>query len=139
MMRFRRRQAMGDEIPTASMSDIAFLLLIFFIVSTIFHQEQGLPLLLPGRASRTVRLSPQNILGIEVSGKDVVQLDGAPFAIRGLEREVRRRLAANPRLVVQLRVHPDAWYGTMVDVLDEVQLANAGKVSIRGLDVVRSP
>ena len=68
MIRIRRRPAMGDEIPTASMSDIAFLLLIFFIVSTIFHQEQGLPLLLPGRASRTVRLSPQNILGIEVIG-----------------------------------------------------------------------
>jgi biopolymer transport protein ExbD len=130
---------MGDEISTASMSDIAFLLLVFFIVSTIFHQEQGLPLLLPGRASRTVTLPPESILGIEVDGMDVVRLDGVPFAIPGLEREIRRRIAANPRLVVQLRVHPAAPYGTMVDVLDEVQLADAERVSIRGLEVVRSP
>ena len=115
-VQFRRKKGMGDEISTASMSDIAFLLLIFFLVTTIFAQD--------------------NILNIEVNAQNIVYLDGTRFQVSGIEREVRRRLAGNDKLIIQLKVHPDAFYGTMVDVLDELQLAEARKISIKGMDVV---
>ena len=134
---FRRQKAMGDEISTASMSDIAFLLLIFFLVSTIFNQEQGLPMTLPGQASETARISQKNILNIDVQANNLVHLDDVRFGVTQIESEIRRRIIANPKLIVQLRVHPEAFYGTMVDVLDEVQLAEAKKISIKGLEVVR--
>jgi len=134
---FRRQKAMGDEISTASMSDIAFLLLIFFLVSTIFNQEQGLPMTLPGQASETARISQKNILNIDVQANNLVYLDDVRFGVTQIENEIRRRIVANPKLIVQLRVHPEAFYGTMVDVLDEVQLAEAKKISIKGLEVVR--
>ena len=128
---------MGDEISTASMSDIAFLLLIFFLVTTIFNQEQGLPMVLPGQASETAKINRKNILDIDVQSNNLVYLDGVQFRIPSIENEVRRRAAENPKLIIQLKVHPDAFYGTMVDVLDELHLAEAKKISIKGMDVVQ--
>ena len=135
-VQFRRKKGMGDEISTASMSDIAFLLLIFFLVTTIFAQEMGLPMTLPGQASETAKIKQDNILNIEVSAQNIIYVDGTRFLVSGIEREVRRRLLANEKLIIQLKVHPDAFYGTMVDVLDELQLAEAKKISIKGMDVV---
>ena len=132
----RRKSSMGDEISTASMSDIAFLLLIFFLVSTIFAEEQGLPIQLPGEASETAQINPKNILNIVVEANDLVTLDGQPFAIPAIESEIRRRIAGNPKLIVQVKMDPQSHYGTMVDVLDELQLANATKISLKGMAVV---
>ena len=133
----RRKRSMGDEISTASMSDIAFLLLIFFLVSTIFAEEQGLPMLLPGAASETAQINPKNILNVVVEANNRITLDGQPFAVTGIENEIRRRLLGNPKLIVQVKLHPSAFYGTMVDVLDELHLANAPKISLKGLEVVQ--
>jgi biopolymer transport protein ExbD len=136
-VKFRRQKGMGDEISTASMSDIAFLLLIFFLVTTIFNQEQGLPMVLPGQASETAKINRKNILDIEVRANNLVYLDGTQFMVPAIEQEIRRRVLANPKLIIQLKVHPDAFYGTMVNVLDELHLADAKKISIKGMDVVQ--
>lgn len=134
-VRLKRKSGMGDDISTASMSDIAFLLLIFFLVSTIFAEEQGLPMQLPGQASETARINPKNILNIVVQSNNVVTLDGAVVPIGSIETEVRRRVGANIKLVIQLKCDARSYYGTMVDVLDELALAEAKKISIKGLDV----
>ncbi|HMB69449.1 MAG TPA: biopolymer transporter ExbD [bacterium] len=133
----RRKSSMGDEISTASMSDIAFLLLIFFLVSTIFAEEQGLPMQLPGAASETAQISQKNILNVNVEANNLVTLDGQAFQINAIEGEIRRRILGNPKLVIQVKLHPDSFYGTMVDVLDELHLAEATKISIKGMDVVQ--
>jgi biopolymer transport protein ExbD len=130
----RRKGAIGD-ITTASMSDIAFLLLIFFIVTTVFLDEQGLPMQLPGAASEQAKINPKNILKIEIAANNQIMLDGAAFSVTALEGEVRRRKAANDKLVIQLKVDKDAFYGTMVDVLDELHLADAKKISLSGMQV----
>ena len=130
----RRKQIVGD-ITTASMSDIAFLLLIFFIVTTVFLDEQGLPMQLPGKSSEQAKINTKNLLDIEISANNTVTVGGAAFAVSAIEGEVRRRLLANEKLVIQLKVDEDAFYGTMVDVLDELHLADAKKISLRGLQV----
>ena len=134
-VKLKRKSGMGDDISTASMSDIAFLLLIFFLVSTIFAEEQGLPMQLPGQASETAKINPKNILNIDVQANNVVTLDGTPYPVSAIETEVRRRVGENPKLVIQLKCAAESFYGTMVDVLDELHLAQATKISIKGLDV----
>ena len=136
-VQFRRQKGMGDEISTASMSDIAFLLLIFFLVTTIFNQEQGLPMQLPGQASETAKINRKNILDIDVEANNLVYLDGVQFQVPSIENEVRRRVLSNPKLIIQLKIHPAAFYGTMVNVLDELHLAEATKISIKGMEVVK--
>ena len=46
-MKFTRKSRVGAVVPTASMADIAFLLLVFFMVSTVFVRFRGIPVTLP--------------------------------------------------------------------------------------------
>jgi len=65
MKRLQSKSRPTTEISAASMSDIAFLLLIFFLVTTIFALEMGIPLVLPGKESSNVKVSRKNILEVK--------------------------------------------------------------------------
>ena len=56
-----RKQRVSDEIPTASMADIAFLLLVFFLTTTVFNEERGLPIVLPEQ-SEEQDVSAKNLI-----------------------------------------------------------------------------
>jgi len=133
LMKKKKKQALG-EITMASTSDVAFLLLIFFIVTTIFAAEQGLTLVLPGKQKTqddTVRVAEKNIATIFVHQDNSITLDNAPIVVNHIKRAIEDRLLANPKLVVLLKIHPEADYGRMVACLDELRLANANKVSLK--------
>jgi biopolymer transport protein ExbD len=121
----------------ASTSDVAFLLLIFFIVTTIFAAEQGLTLVLPGKQKKeedTVRVAEKNIATIFVQADNSITLDRQPIVVNHIKRAIEDRLLSNPKLVVLLKVHPEADYGYMVACLDELRLARANKVSLKTAD-----
>ena len=133
LLKKKKKQALG-EITMASTSDVAFLLLIFFIVTTIFAAEQGLTLVLPGKQKQktdVVKVKQSNIATLFVHQDDSVTLDGKPIAINHIMHAIEDRIYANPKLVVLLKVHPEADYGRMVACLDELKLANATKVSLK--------
>jgi biopolymer transport protein ExbD len=130
----RRKQGVA-EINMASISDIVFLLLIFFMVATIFNQELGLPLILPAKSDTTqeVKVKQSNVADLKIDAFNQVTLDGVPIRINQIKNELIRRLKANSKLVVILSTHPDADYGSMVSVLDEVRLAKARRMAIKML------
>jgi biopolymer transport protein ExbD len=133
----RKRKAALGEITMASTSDIAFLLLIFFIVTTIFAAEQGLTLVLPGKqknAADIVRVKESNIATIFVEADNSITLDASPIVVNQIKKVIEDRILANPKLVILLKVHPDADYGRMVACLDELRLAKATKVSLKTAD-----
>ena len=80
-MKKRSRSKATQEINAASMSDIAFLLLIFFLVTTIFALEQGIPLALPGQESSKVKMNRKNLLIIKAfpNGSITVTENGSFF------------------------------------------------------------
>lgn len=135
----RRSRKVSGEIPVASTADIAFLLLIFFLVSTTFPKEKGLAIVLPAPSER-----------IEVSQKDilhlVIRLDGSVEVRRGESQQVqevrpqdvediwRQEVASNPALVAALETHPQAPYQRMVEVLDALEGANAQRISLKVLE-----
>jgi biopolymer transport protein ExbD len=135
----KRKQKVSDEIPTASMADIAFLLLIFFLTTTVFNEERGLPIVLPEQ-SEEQDVSAKNLIFF------IVQPDGRVVVRRGeseqeqtiasgeVEGILRQELLANPNLIAAIQTHPDAAYHYMVDVLDEVKLAGAERISLQELD-----
>ncbi len=136
LMKKKKKGALG-EITMASTSDVAFLLLIFFIVTTIFAAEQGLTLVLPGKQKTnddTVHVKQSNIATIFVQSDNSITLDGKPIVVNHIKRSIEDRILGNPKLVVLLKVHPDADYGRMVACLDELRLANANKVSLKTAD-----
>ena len=136
----KRRSRVSDEIPTASMADIAFLLLIFFLVTTVFSEERGLSLVLPEPQSEEVEINPKNIITFYVVGDGVVEIrrgdspDKQTIDYQQVEAVARQELAANNRLIVSVKTAPDANYVDMVNVLDEVKLAGATRISLQEWD-----
>jgi biopolymer transport protein ExbD len=132
MQRRRGRFRFGAcEFQAASMADLAFLLLVFFVVTTTFAVEEGIPLVLPGRAATASRVEAGDVLEIRALASGRVEAQGQPIAVSSVRVLVAQRLAANPNLVVLLTTQRDAEYGLMVDVLDEIKLANCRRISLK--------
>ena len=130
----RKRKGTLGEITLSSTADIAFLLLIFFIVSTVFAAEQGLIVILPGKQkdkTDIVKVKESNIATIRIHADNLITLDRKPIKINHIQTMIEDRILANPKLVVLLETHPDADYGVMVACLDEIKLANARKLTLK--------
>jgi biopolymer transport protein ExbD len=126
-----RNKFAAGEFQAASMSDIAFLLLVFFIVTTIFALEEGIPLILPARSSEVAKVKQKNILEIKAYPGGSITIENEPVNLTGVRPRVERELSANEKLIVVLVTHPDAEYGLMVDLLDEIKLANCRRISLK--------
>ena len=139
------RKASGPQkvsIPTASQGDIAFLIMIFFMTTSMFAKEKGLKIVLPeptppGTESQ-VKIPPENLLNVDVNPQGQVQVglasepEKAAFVnIPQLRDMVVGRLAANKDLVISFRVSRRAPYKVMVDVFDQLKLAKADRISLR--------
>ena len=132
IMKKKKKEPLG-ELRMDSTADVAFLLLIFFIVTTIFAAEQGLTLVLPGKekAEDIVKVKQSNIATLFVQADNSITLNNKPIVINHIQQAIEDRILGKPKLVVLLKIHPDADYGMMVACLDELRLANANKVSLK--------
>ena len=122
-------------IPTASTGDIAFLILIFFMSTSMFAKEKGLKIVLPEQSEAPTPIPPQNVLQVNVSPKGEVMVGTSleqpvVVAIPQLREELVRRLAANKDLAISFRVSRRAPYRIMIDVFDQLKLAKAERVSL---------
>ncbi len=113
------------------MSDIAFLLLIFFLVTTIFALERGIPMMLPGQQSDNVKVKRKNIMTVKAFANGSITIDDEAVKMVGVRPAVERRLAQNEKTIIVIETHPDAEYGLMVDILDELRLARARTISLK--------
>ena len=128
-MMVEKRKERNVSIPTSSMADIAFLLLTFFLVTTSLDLDQGLRLTLPPHGD--VRpMTADRLSEILINDEGLVMLDGEPIEVREISRVIRQRLAAQPELTVSIQTGEYTTYQRFVDVLDQVQMAEAQRVSI---------
>ena len=136
----KRKSKVSEEIPTASMADIAFLLLIFFLVTTVFSEERGLGIVLPEKQQEEIEINPKNIITFYVVGNDAVQLrrgdspDKQTLDYQQIEAVARQELAANNKLVISVKTSPEARYVDMVNTLDELHRAGATRISLQEWD-----
>ncbi len=128
-MKLRQTEQKKTTIPTASMGDIAFLIIIFFMTTSIFSREKGLKIVLPEKGSE-VKIKSENILTIAVNPQGEVLIKDKIVTVPELKDIVKTELATNPDLVIALRVSRTAPYKTMIDVFDELKLAKAEKISL---------
>ena len=132
----KKKSKVSDKVPSSSMADIAFLLLIFFLVTTTFPKNKGLAIVLPEEGGE-VEVSPRNILHIIIQPNGLVDVKRgesqavqtvAPNAIEGIWRQ---DVAENPQLIAAVKTHPQAAYRFMVDVLDALHPAGAERISLQ--------
>jgi len=128
MASFRKPAPSKAEIPTASMSDIAFLLLIFFMVSTIFSNEVGLQIVLPGKGE-TVKVKSSNIAKVYVKADGTVNLNGNPIKVAEIAPAARKMLVENDSLIFSIKTQRKAKYKMLIAVFDQLRMANAERIS----------
>jgi len=79
------------------MADIAFLLLIFFLVTTTIDMDKGLGIVLPAEGEE-MEIKKDNILNCLINSKGDVLLGRDPVRISDISKEVRRRISENDKL-----------------------------------------
>ena len=124
-----KKRVRAGEIPTASMADIAFLLLIFFLVTTTIDMDKGLGLVLPPKGEEK-EIPKRNISNILINARGDILLDKEPIQMRDIRQVVREKMAANDKLIFPVKTHPKAKYQAYVNVLDQLKMANATRISI---------
>lgn len=128
----RFRTASEDDgtepgIDMAPLIDCVFILLIFFIVTTVFVEETGVEVDRPQAASAS-RLEKTSILIALTAGGEVVY-GGRAIALGGIQPLVRR-LLQREALPVIVQADAGAPSGLLVRIIDEAKLAGAEKVSV---------
>ncbi len=135
----QKKSKVSDEVPTASMADIAFLLLVFFLVTTVFPKDKGLEVVLPAQGEE-IAVSQNNILHLIIRTDGIVEVKrGESTSIQqmrpdDIEALWRQEVTANPNLIAAVKTHPDAPHRYMIDVLDSLQLAGAERISLQMLE-----
>lgn len=129
----KREGRVSPEIPTASMADIAFLLIVFFLVTTTMNQDKGLSLHLPP-VGETKEVQSKNILNVWINARDQLAFfendQLTPIPSGQLQSQIKARMAENDKLIISVKTERGATYRTFVDVLDELKMAGATKISI---------
>lgn len=132
----RKRKDLGG-IPTASMSDVAFLLLVFFLSTTKFDIKKGLGIVLPAVSDGTqkkVKLKDENLTKIWIDKDGIITLKSAGdenvVPMNELQKTIHHIVKDNPDMVISLKTDRKSKYQYMVKVLDKLQAAGAEKISL---------
>ena len=124
-----KRRFKGGEIPTSSMADIAFLLLIFFLVTTTIDIDKGLGLVLPAEGE-TIEIKKKNILNCLINSSGMVLLGGEPVNLKDVSRIVKEKLRENNKLIISVKTHEKTHYKDYVAIIDQLKIADATRISI---------
>jgi len=128
------KQRPGIRIDMTPMVDVAFLLLIFFMVTTVFRRPLAMEVNLPEPEAK-VEVPESNVLTVYVDsdealfakiGKEGIE----PITWTDLTPTLQANAAANPQLIVLVKIHRDARYEPMVDMMDTLEDAHLERFSL---------
>jgi len=118
-MQIRKRKR-GFFPETAASSDLAFLLIIYFLVIAGFNINQGFLMNLP--AKNTTRLIlKEDLLRFEMDSAGRIIYEGAEINIASAERQIRSAVAGRPDLAVVLSIDPAAPWQQVVYFVELAQ------------------
>jgi biopolymer transport protein ExbD len=127
MAKVKKNKRPETGIPTASMSDISFLLLLFFMVSTVFVKEKGLDVMLP-KAKSIVKIPRKHAATIYVNRSGVISIDDYAVNIPQVSIIMQQKIAEDINLITCFRTDKDTNYGIMSDILQQLKEANTLRV-----------
>jgi len=116
-MRKLTKGAPASEIPTSSMADIAFLLIIFFMVTAVFSATKGLDFKLPKDEDNSPPEEEEAVF-VQVAADGSVRVDCKPMSPQEIPAYREPKLLRNPEKPVILYVDAAAEYQDMIRVYD---------------------
>ncbi len=118
-----------QEVNSSSMSDIAFLLLVFFLVTTTISMDKGLSLILPAEGNE-MEVNRKNIVNVLVNDQGKVLFDDKPTAIKDIKRKAISKISGNSNIIFSVLTTKRTKYKFYIEVLDQLKQAGASKISI---------
>jgi biopolymer transport protein ExbD len=92
------RRTKMQEVNSSSMSDIAFLLLVFFLVTTTISLDKGIGLILPDEGNE-MEVNKNNIVNVLINDQGKVLFGDKPTAIKDIKRKAADRINANQKII----------------------------------------
>lgn len=128
---------LGIRIDMTPMVDIAFLLLTFFMLTTVFRAPQTMELNLPPSDVK-VEIAESNLMTLRIMEDGTIFWNVGTETPQRVEMKDLRKLLLewnqqNPKLVTLVKVDRKGKYFQMVDILDELQIANVNRFSLAPL------
>lgn len=127
MAKIKKGAKPDTQIPTTSMGDISFLLLLFFMVSTVFVKEKGLDVILP-KAKSIEKIPRKHATTIYVNRGGTITIDDYAVEIPQVSVIMQQKLAEDINTLTCFRTDKDTNYGIMSDILTQLKDANALRV-----------
>jgi biopolymer transport protein ExbD len=127
----KKRKIAEASIPTSSMADIAFLLLLFFLVATTIDVDTGIGLVLPEYVKdvSTVEVPKNRMAAVLINANGDVLMDGNPISIYQIKDNLKPRivskidLQSNKKLIVSVKTDRQTKYNTYIQALDQIKEA----------------
>ena len=127
----KKRKLPEATIPTSSMADIAFLLLIFFLVATVIDVDSGIGMTLPEFVDNpeTVEVPKDRMAAVLINETGDVLLDGQPISIFQITSTLKPRIQSkidlpkNKKLIVSIKTDRKTAYNAYIQALDQVKEA----------------
>ena len=135
----KKKRRVGIRIDMTPLVDVAFLLLIFFMVTTVFRTPQALEINLPPKDNPPVPIAKSNIFTIYALPGDhykwfVGENPPADVEFSGLPAVLKQERDKNPnKIVVVIKVHPEAKFHAMVDIIDDLDALKMNRFALAPL------
>lgn len=134
LKRKKNRNRLNNEINASSMADIAFLLLIFFLVTTQILEDKGILVKLPPWSEEdpeTLKLLPRNVFSVLVNSENKLLVRGEPAEVKDLRQRAkefilnptqREDLSQSPtKAIISLKNDRGTNYRTYLEVYNELK------------------
>ena len=129
----KKKKISEANIPSSSMADIAFLLLIFFLVATVIDVDTGigltLPEYVPPEEIEEVKVDPDRMAAVLINENGDVLLDGKPISLFQIKNTLKPRIISKidlpkkKKLIVSLKTDRKTKYNAYMSALDQIKLA----------------
>lgn len=125
-----RRYTQAADIPTASTADIAFLLILFFMVTTVFRTTTlHLKIRLPEAKSTERILMRRNVSSLWVDVNNKIYIDDHVVTQEMVAAKMASKVWDNPELITILNIDETVSYGVVDKILDQLKEAKAFRIT----------
>ncbi len=131
-MKFARKTQVGTGIPTTSLPDIVFLLLLFFMVSSVFQQYRGIPVRLPAAQKIEKLPGKRSVANIWADDKGRISIDDKFLDVKEVSDIIYVKVTdpLNPLRVISLKIDERAKMGFITKIHDELRETGGAALNV---------
>jgi len=130
----KKKKRLNVRFDMTPMVDVVMLLITFFMLTTVFNTPQTMEINLPPDDKTEVEVAESSLLTLRVLADGSIYWNqgfesAQTVEFKNLHKLLVERLAANPKLICLVKVEREGTYKMMVDIMDELSLANITRFS----------